>query len=432
MFVADPLLGPFVVPDRFERLLRAPEVQRLREVRLINTTTPSLAGLSDVRRFTHTLAVLHLAHRVTERLQWTWPQRALDTLLVAAIVHDVGSPAFAHLFEYLLKSKYAFSHEAMLKSVISGDYKRTNLFHQVYYGGQLALRACIEELDVDSDEVVSYVLGQAPLGTLIAGTLDIDNLDNVYRMAAGLGLKHDIRSALQLVDHMTIDYDSGRLVVLEDDLQHVENWRQLRRKSYEILAFDEQALASQAMLTDCLAEAVQRDLLAEEDWFLTDEQMLRRLIELNDKATVGLRETVMRFATADYFSPVFIGWYQKAQGERDLRLPEHRAVLRDQLETALDIPISPYVFYDKGTFEKRLLLQVAQPSGSNARTEIGELSTSTIVSVFTSQRLYRPSRRAIAQVHEILAQYGLPSSSLLPLPDKQDVYGFAGRTQLAF
>src|SRR5262249_30546441 len=110
MFVADPLLGPFVVPERFERLLRAPEVQRLREVRLLNTTTPSLAGLSDVRRFTHTLAVTHLALRLTERLQWKYPRRSLDTLVVAAIVHDVGSPAFAHLFEYLLNSKYGFSH----------------------------------------------------------------------------------------------------------------------------------------------------------------------------------------------------------------------------------------------------------------------------------------------------------------------------------
>src|SRR5438552_620530 len=128
MLVSDPLFGPFSLPERFDRILRTPEVQRLREVRLLNTTTPSLAGLSDVRRFTHSLAVLHLALRVAHRLQWAWPRKKLDTLLVAAIVHDVASPAFAHLFEYLLKSKYGFSHEAMLKSVIAGDYKRTNLY----------------------------------------------------------------------------------------------------------------------------------------------------------------------------------------------------------------------------------------------------------------------------------------------------------------
>src|SRR5260370_13209403 len=148
MFVADPLHGPFAIPQRFEGLLRAPEVQRLREVRLLNTTTPSLAGLSDVRRFTHTLAVTHLALRAAKRLEWRYSQQDLDALVVAAILHDVGSPAFAHLFEYLLNSKYNFTREQMLNSIISGDYTRTNLFHQVYYGAPLAVRDCIKELGV--------------------------------------------------------------------------------------------------------------------------------------------------------------------------------------------------------------------------------------------------------------------------------------------
>ena len=432
MFVADPLLGPFVVPERFERLLRTPEVQRLREVRLLNTTTPSLAGLSDVRRFTHTLGVLHLALRVTKRLKRKLPSKTLDTLAVAAIVHDVASPAFAHLFEYLLNSKYDFSHEAMLKSVINGEYKRTNLFHQVYFGGQLALRDCIEELDLDCDEITNCVLGKAPLGALLAGSVDIDNLDNVYRMSAGLGLESDPRSIVDLIDHIDVDSASGQLIIPKEQLKHIDNWRRLRRKSYEILAFDEQALASQAMLTDCLAEAVDLDLLTEEDWYLTDEQMLRSLIEFNERSPMSLRNTIMRFATADYYSTVFIGWYLTAKGDYDLRLPEYRINLRNELEAALRIPISPYVFYDKGTFEKKLNLQISDPTGSIKNIVVGDTSVSTIVSLFTSQRLYKPSRKVTDKIYEILAKYGLPRNSIVPLPNKQDVYGFAGRTEFAF
>src|SRR5260370_35609614 len=100
MFVADPLHGPFAIPQRFERLLRAPEVQRLREVRLLNTTTPSLAGLSDVRRFTHTLAVTHLALRAATRLARRHSQQDLDALVVPAPLHDVGSRACPRRFKY--------------------------------------------------------------------------------------------------------------------------------------------------------------------------------------------------------------------------------------------------------------------------------------------------------------------------------------------
>ncbi len=433
MFVADPLHGPFAIPQRFERLLRAPEVQRLREVRLLNTTTPSLAGLSDVRRFTHTLAVTHLALRAAKRLEWRYSQQDLDALVVAAILHDVGSPAFAHLFEYLLNSKYNFTHEQMLKSIISGDYKRTNLFHQVYYGGQLALRDCIEELGIDSDVVLGLVLGAGQLGQLLAGTLDFDNIDNVYRMAFGLGLPNmGSDFSIELADSLDIDPASGLLTLSGPGPHLIEHWRSMRRRSYEIIAFDEQALASQAMLTDCLAQAVGRDLLAEDDWFLTDEQMLRRLIDLHSCVPLSLRETVLRFATSDYYSTIFIGWYCQAKGDYDLRLPKHRSAFTSDLEDQLGVPISVYVFYDKGTFEKRLTIRLSNALDQMSVLEVGEDSASTIVSVFTSQRHYRPTRRAIGRIHDVLARYGLRSNSLTSIPDNRAVYGASGDETLAF
>jgi hypothetical protein len=430
--VADPLFGLFEIPERFQRILQAPEVQRLREVRLINTSTPSLAALSDVRRFTHTQGVVHLALRVAEQLKWKWSPKEIDTLIVAAIVHDVASPAFAHLFEYLLNSKYGFTHEAMLGSVIGGQYKRTNRFHQVYYGGQLQLPDTIAELAVDYEEVLLNVTGKAPLSALLAGTIDLDNLDNVYRMATSLGFEVDVQSVYSLIRQFDVNPETCRLTISEEGLPHIENWRRLRRKSYEIIAFDEQALASQAMLTDCLAEAVANDLLKEEDWFLTDEQMLRTLINFNDKVSVSLREAILRFATADYYSTVFLGWYLQPRGDYDLRLPQIRAKLRDDLRDALGYPVTPYIFYDRGTFEKKVTVHIGKNPKETSETVIGETSTSTIVSVFSENRVSKLSRRSIDRVCGVLEDFGLVRDSLRPIPDKQDVYGRSGRTELAF
>lgn len=432
MYIADPLFGLFEIPDKFQRILQAPEVQRLREVRLINTSTPSLAALSDVRRFTHTQGVVHLALRVAEHLKYKWSPKEIDTLIVAAIVHDVASPAFAHLFEYLLNSKYGFTHEAMLGSVIGGKYSRTNRFHQVYYGGQLQLPDAIEDLGVNLEEVVRNVTGEAHLSALLAGTIDLDNLDNVYRMATSLGFEVDVQPAYSLTRQFDVDPETGQLAISERGLPHIENWRRLRRKCYEIIAFDEQALASQAMLTDCLAEAVTHDLLKEEDWYLTDEQMLRTLINFNEKVSVSLREAVLRFATADYYSTVFLGWYLQPKGDNDLRLPRIRARLRDDLRNALGYPVTPYVFYDRGTFEKRITLRVGQNAKDASEAVIGETSTSTIVSVFSRSRVSKPSRRSIDRVCDVLENFGLARETLRPIPDKQDVYGRSGRTELAF
>lgn len=64
MIVFDPIYGRFSVPDYLARLIVTPEVRRLSQVRLLNTITPSLAALGDLRRYSHTLGVLFLCGKV--------------------------------------------------------------------------------------------------------------------------------------------------------------------------------------------------------------------------------------------------------------------------------------------------------------------------------------------------------------------------------
>jgi hypothetical protein len=96
------------------------------------------------------------------------------------------------------------------------------------------------------------------------------------------------------------------------------------------------------------------------------------------------------------------------------------------------MPVSPYIFCDKGTFEKRIRLRVLAVNGSNDSIDIGKTSASTIIAIFTSRRSERPGPRVVARVQAVLAEFGLPRSALIPLPDVRDVYEFAARTEPAF
>src|SRR5712692_9001696 len=60
MVIFDPLYGEFVLPPHLEELMLTPEVRRLSQIRLLNTLTPSLATLGELRRYSHTLGVLYL------------------------------------------------------------------------------------------------------------------------------------------------------------------------------------------------------------------------------------------------------------------------------------------------------------------------------------------------------------------------------------
>lgn len=429
MIIPDPLFGPIQIPDWLQPTISAPEVQRLREIRLINVTTPSLPALSDTRRFTHTLGVLNLCLRAIPRLRERYRHDEWRALTVAAVLHDCGSPPFGHLFEYLLKAKSGWTHEAALGDLIRGSYRPEGVHHQIYFGSGLKLESVLAAANIDVDLVTSNVLGRGRLGPLLAGSIDFDNIDNVFRMATMLGLQPEIKNALQLSDSIATDEDG--LVLDEIGLGSLQTWRDARRRCYEILAFNPDAVRGQAMLTDVLSSAMQAELLGEEHWWMTDEQLLRFLLERTTGSSASLKETVKRFAIGDFFSTIFMGWFNGTGTPQDLRKVECREELRASLEERLKIPCCPYVFYDKGTFEKSLDLRVAShayPNRSEGQS-IGLTSKSTIVGIFTPRRIAAASRLQTSRVMEVLEDFGLRAASLRPIPKEHRIYGLVGQEE---
>src|SRR5437870_336364 len=112
MKVHDPLYGTFKLAGRWLPLLFTPEVRRLSQIRLLNTLTPSLATLGELRRYSHTLGVLHLC-QLNQRGPFSVEER--DALAASVILHDIGTPPFGHLFEYHLRELAGWNHEAVIQ-----------------------------------------------------------------------------------------------------------------------------------------------------------------------------------------------------------------------------------------------------------------------------------------------------------------------------
>ena len=420
MFVADSLYGGTALPDWVSSLLLTPEVQRLRGIRLINSSSPSLAELSDARRYTHTLGVVRLALASMAAQGASVSQTGL--LVSAAICHDLGTPPFGHLFEYLLRAMTGWSHEFAVQSILEGTYRPEKQYHQIIKGRQLALGKTLASLDIDPLVVSEIARGRGSLGCLISGSLDLDNVDNVFRMAHLLGLPTEAggESAIGLAGHLRAEDD--RLSIERGGIEMVHRWIKTRRLVYEVLAFDETNLKGQAMLTDCLTAALKSEEIHDDHWFWTDEWLLYKLEGFED--TKDLAE---RFISGDLYETVFIGWYDVGRGETDWRHPDRRSELENALSTELGLPCSPYVFYDSGTFSKHLDLML---SGGGTIDDLVETTTSqsSIVAVFTPRR--RVPQSAAAGARKVLEQFGFPISSLQPIPDKRGLYGLPGQVSL--
>ncbi len=426
MKVTDLIFGEIVIPKWLLNIVLSPEVQRLREIRLINTTSPSFPALSDARRYTHTMGVFFLASYLEKKISQQWSQREKHAFLAAALLHDIGTPPFGHILEYQLnaiKGK-GWNHENFVAKIIQGTYRPEKRYHQIYYSNPLRLYDILRKMNIDTKTIMSIIRGEGNLGRILSGSIDIDNIDTVYRMATLLGLWPKVKNILRLTESLIPIIEGKKLE--ENTIPLFKSWQSLRQQTYEILAFDETTLSGQAMLTDCISLALQKDKISEEHWFLTDEQLLQFLAKEPET-----KDIIQRFVIGDFYAPVFIGWYSCPMGKIDLRKPKYRIELAEALKEHTNIPCSPYIFYDVGTFSKNLIITIKSKDQKLKHITLSRRSESIIASIFTPYHINKSKRMKLYdRVLAVLEESGLHSSQLTLIPKHENINEFPRQKEL--
>jgi len=375
MKIFDPLYGEFQLSALSSVLATAPEVRRLSQIRLLNSLTPTLSTLGELRRYAHTLGVLHLFSHWRKTAGVSHSNKELDALEVAIILHDVATPPFGHLFEYLLKEELGWDHETAAVDTFLQKHVQEDAGHQIFAGKTPRVMMMASRLNVDIDLVLEILRKRHPLHHLIFGSIDFDNIDNVWRMAWSLGFSMQRADASELAKALSVN-KCGHLTVTKKSLPLLETWAKLREKVYEVLIFDHATVASQAILTEALRLAMRAGYVTTEDWTLTDEQLLECLV--TNKQT-------RRMISDDYLGmlprPLLtlkIDWQDSAF----FSLP--RLTIQSAVEQLLNEMTTAkwhvYVFKERGSFSKKLNLLY----DTGELSEFGYLSKSLIVYIFYS------------------------------------------------
>lgn len=272
--ISDPLYGSFDLPGYLDPFLRSPEFSRLGGVRLLNHESLALAALSEVRRRSHTLGVLHLGTRLG---LLDFNEQEIKALLFAIVLHDIGTPPFGHTLEYEFISRLGRDHENAASQMLDGRHHMLNLDHQIYAGRTVELYRLVSE--TGCEETIRSILDKRhPLSVLIFGDLDLDNIDNVYRMAWYLGHHIERRDALELAGSIDVDRE-GRKYLSQAKRSLIERWLSVRRMAYSSLLNSTHHRQAQNIFAAIIHAAMewedgQPPLIDEGDWYKTDEELM--------------------------------------------------------------------------------------------------------------------------------------------------------------
>jgi len=97
-----------------EELLVSPEVERLRNMRLMNFSVPLIQELASAKRLPHSVGVCFLAQEIAKRCLGS--EKKVSTLMVAALLHDAAIPPYGHLVEATLRKEHPkFDHSEILR-----------------------------------------------------------------------------------------------------------------------------------------------------------------------------------------------------------------------------------------------------------------------------------------------------------------------------
>lgn len=302
-YVYDALYGPVTYPGYVWEVLLTPELQRLREVRLCNINSLCLTGGANISRYEHSLGTAYLAMQSTQVWPWGLDAKTHRRIILAALLHDVGSSAFGHSIQYVI-SPEGFEHESFYDIINPESHRESEkygyqdtLMQPIYFGMPKRLVHILPDDDLRAiNEIIS---GKGPYGPLINGNIDLDNIDNVFRLAYHIGIVRSGKTPLNLAQSIRII--NGQLVLDDGACHFVEDWYNVRRELYRYLLLNPDEFSAKCMLQEAL-ELARRVTSVPFVWNDVDFDLLEKLA----KSTGEVPSIISRLMLGDLYGCVGI------------------------------------------------------------------------------------------------------------------------------
>ncbi len=391
----DTLYGSIPFNSHIRGLLECPELLRLKEVRMSNINFINFPGFSESSRYEHSIGTGYLALRLSKK--WGLPQKDSYELVIAALFHDVATPAFGHVMESVYAKKFGFDHEEVTAWIILG--KTSNFMktpkEPIFAGEGPRLRYTLRTLPekVDIGNIFDYVSGKGKFGRMIKGSVDLDNIDNVVRSALHIGLLVDKTLPIKLVESFDID-NNGSISFRYENSYLIQEWLRVRRDLYTHLLLNTYDLNRECMLRYAIEQAVRFGILKEWHWRMTDVELINYLsrssvIETeHKKESEEISRVINQVRLCRRFRELGLYWIDDPDFNQTFRdNPALRETIENGLSTLFKARIVVYIVPDKTSraVDNFILTPLGPLLGHARIADIGHSPTSLLVCIYSSQ-----------------------------------------------
>jgi len=262
--ISDPIHG-YVYLSKVERdIIDTHVFQRLRRIRQLAGAHLTYPGAQH-SRFEHSLGTMHLAGRAGHVLndKGYINEDQIQTLRIAALLHDIGHGPFSHLFEEVMAEHSNVTHEDIGRKIIQ----------------QTEIKDILGKHGFNAKSISMLSFGESKisfLNEIIAGGLSTDVMDYLLRDSYFTGAEYGKIDAERLIS--SFEVHNKRLALDKAALYSFESLMISRYEMFKAVYFHKTVRSAEVMLLRSM-------LLADKELKLTNSS-LANYLELTDDATM--------------------------------------------------------------------------------------------------------------------------------------------------
>lgn len=311
-YIRLPELDSIPLTARVRSVIDHPHFQRLRRVRQLGPTWLVYPGATHTR-FEHSLGVYGTTVAYMRSLladpniASMLSEEDVVTVLMAALLHDVGHYPFAHSLEALhYKGRDTPRHEALAGDIVSGRLSGLA-------PAKVSLARVLErEVGVDPQRVAALIAAKKQalpshkerfLQSVISSAVDSDKMDYLWRDSVHCGVPYGRNyDRGRLLNALTITSDGDALAISEKGLVSAEIFLFCRYTMFSEVYWHHTVRAASAMLERAWADRVMRDSPDMQD-------LASQLLGVGDDALMAslLAEAPSKSATAHLLAGLQVG-----------------------------------------------------------------------------------------------------------------------------